>query len=213
MKSIVSVLFLVLFLVVLSGCAAIQTSVSKKDLDTQSKMSKTIFLEPTHTERERTVFLQVRNTSDQSDFDITQKLESAIINRGYRVVHKLSEANYLVQANVLQVGKSSPNAAEAAIYKGYGMDGVAIGASTAYVAGASSEVMVGAGILGGLASVIADSAVKDVYYSVIVDIQIKKGREKFQTRILSSANKVNLKLAEALPALKDGITKSIAGIF
>jgi hypothetical protein len=107
------------------------------------------------------------------------------------------------------------------MYKGYGMDGAAIGGGAAYLAGGSDKAIVGAGIVGGLTSVIADSAVKDVYYSVIVDVQIKERADSkmklewktHQTRVLSTANKMNLELAEALPVLKDGISTSISGIF
>lgn len=35
----------------------------------------------------------------------------------------------------------------------------------------------------------------------------------YQTRVLSSANKVNLKFEEALPSLKDGLATSVSGLF
>ncbi|HEY4786024.1 MAG TPA: complement resistance protein TraT, partial [Bacteroidales bacterium] len=138
-----------------------------------------------------------------------------------------------------------PNAAEAAVYKGYGMEGVAIGAGAAYVAGGSDKAIVGAGILGGIAAVVADSLVKDVNFSVITDVQIKEkagGKVKvqntamhynqsgtsggvvstyseksnwkiYQTRVLSSANKVNLEFNEAAPELQKALANSIASIF
>ena len=53
----------------LSGCAATSTAVAKRNLDVQTKMSDTIFLDPV-TPDERTVYVDVRNTSDQPGLDI-----------------------------------------------------------------------------------------------------------------------------------------------
>ena len=228
----------------LSGCAATQVAISKKNLDVQTKMSATVFLDPVEDDKDKTVFLQLKNTSDKPDFTVAEEISSALAAKGFKVVSNPKQAYYILQANILQVGKSSPNAAEAAMYKGYGSDGAAIGAGASYVAGGSSEAIVGAGILGGIASVVADSAVKDVYFSVITDLQIKERSKNsthinhntshfnksgtsggtqvsyskksdwkvYQTRVLSSANKVNLDFNEALPALKKGLAQSISGI-
>ncbi|WP_027357941.1 complement resistance protein TraT [Desulforegula conservatrix] len=99
------------------------------------------------------------------------------------------------------------------------------------------------GLLGAGAEMISGSLVKDVTYSIVTDIQVaektpekvsqssqsqlKQGksssvsqsshtttnRKKYQTRICSYANQVNLKFEEALPALEEGLAKSVAGIF
>ncbi len=37
-------------------------------------------------------------------------------------------------------------------------------------------------------------------------------RKKYQTRIVSTANKLNLKFEDAVPQLEEGLTRSIAGI-
>jgi len=231
--------------VVLSGCAAASTAISKRNLDVQTKMSSTIFLEPVKPAL-KTVFLQVRNTSDKSDFDVSQEISSAIIGKGYKIVDDPDAAHFLVQANILQVGKNDPTAAEKAFGNGYGdiAGGVAAGA----VIGAHTSRSYGGGIVGGIVggagSLIANNLVKDVYYSVITDLQIseraKKGqkvvnrskhnlaqgnsgstvsmteevndRKRYQTRILSSANKANLEWHEASPALVRGLVRSISGI-
>jgi hypothetical protein len=237
---------LISIIYLLSGCAASQVALSKKNLDVQTKMSASLFLDPVDDDRQKTVYLQIKNTSDKSEFQIREDLSAALQEKGFKVVSKTNQAHYILQANVLQVGKSDPNAAESAMYKGYGADGALIGMGAAHVAGAeSSQALVGAGLLGGIVSVAADSLVKDVYYSVITDIQIKEKLGKnqksdnhsrhynesgtsgatvtyyseksdwktYQTRVLSSANKVNLELAQALPSLKKGLVQSISGIF
>ena len=100
-------------LVVLSGCAATQTAIAKKNLDVQTKMSDAVFLEPVPPDQ-RIVFVQVRNTSDKENFDIETPIKSAIAAKGYRVTENPEEAYYKLQAQVLSVSRSSPTAAEAA---------------------------------------------------------------------------------------------------
>jgi hypothetical protein len=233
-------------LALLSGCAATQVALSKKDLDVQTKMSASLFLDPVEKPQDKTLFVQFKNSSDKADFQLTSELQQALRNKGFRIVSNSKAAHYFLQVNVLQVGKMDPSAAESAVYKGYGMDGVALGAGAAYVAGAeNNRLLVGAGILGGIAAVVADSLVKDVHFSVITDLQIKEkvgrgakavntavhynqsgtsggvistSRESsdwkiYQTRILSSANKVNLEFNEAAPELKKSLVQSIAAIF
>ena len=46
----------------LSGCGAMSTAVKKRNLDVKTQMSETIWLEPSS---EKTVYLQIRNTSDK----------------------------------------------------------------------------------------------------------------------------------------------------
>jgi Enterobacterial TraT complement resistance protein len=69
----------------LSGCAATTAAIEKRNLDVQTKMSATIFLDPT-SEANKTVFVQIRNTSDKADFDIAPDLTAATATKGYRVV-------------------------------------------------------------------------------------------------------------------------------
>ena len=46
-----------------SGCGAVHTSIKKSDLDVQTRMSDTVFLEPVAPEK-RLVFVSVRNNLD-----------------------------------------------------------------------------------------------------------------------------------------------------
>lgn len=69
-------------------------------------MSETVFLEPVE-DNKRTVVLQIRNTSDKKDLQIEEELKQAIEAKGYRVVRNPSEANFMIQANILQVGKNT----------------------------------------------------------------------------------------------------------
>ncbi|PON15996.1 conjugal transfer protein TraT [Candidatus Entotheonella serta] len=236
-----------------AGCAATQTSIAKRELDVQTKMSEAVFLEPVAPAR-RTVFVQVRNTSDKPSFDIGPSVKSAILAKGYRVTENPEIAHYKLQAQVLSVSKSSLTAAEAALNDGFGATivgagtGAISGAVIGGIAGGRQGAAIGAGVgglLGGVISTIADSSVKDVTYVAVTDVLISEktkqgvvGRRNLQidnsqgqggserqtfaeatdekrhrTRVVSTANKVNLEYEEAAVQLAHGLTRSLAGLF
>ncbi|MEX3853809.1 complement resistance protein TraT [Paraburkholderia sp. BR10923] len=102
----------------LTDCAATHVAISKHDLDVQTKMSDTIFLDPV-ADSKKTVFVQIRNTSDKPHFDIAADVKAAVSGKGYRIVGDPDHAQYILQANILQVGKVAPSAAQEA-FGGYG---------------------------------------------------------------------------------------------
>jgi hypothetical protein len=203
----------------------------------------------------KTVYVQVKNTSDKPQFKINSQIKTALEDKGHRVVTSLNKAHYLLQANILQVGKIDPSAADKMFMGGFGsnLDSMAMGAGVGAVAGAlsggSGRSMLAGGLIGGavvgIGSAIANAAVKDVTYTVITDLQISEragkgariqqteesdlaqgsssstkqvasseaGWMRYQTRVMSTANKANLKFEAALPLLEKGLADSISGIF
>jgi len=233
----------------LSGCAATQVAISKRTLDVQTKMTDTIFLDPVE-QSERTVLVQIRNTSDKPDFDIAQDVKAAIAAKGYRLVEDPKKAHYILQANILQVGKTSPTAAESLFRGGFGASinaattGALGGAMIAGALGSNGRDAMGAAMVFGIGETIAGAMVKDVYFSAITDLQVqerieagtadlkskhvlkqgnsgssevnyakKSDMQIYQTRIMSMANKVNLEFPEAAPELRQGLVRSISGMF
>ena len=156
--------------VAITGCAATQVAISKRDLDVQTRMSNTVFLDPVPQDK-RTVYVQVRNTSDKPGFNIDGNLRQAIETKGYRVLKDPNKAYYWLQVNVLQVGKADPSAAERALASGFGgaITGVLVASATGNTSSRDSAL---GGLLGGIAETIANAMVKDVTYSIITDIQI-----------------------------------------
>lgn len=55
----------------LSGCGAMGTAIKKRNLEVKTQMSETIWLEPS---TERTVYLQIKNTSDKDMVAFREKL-------------------------------------------------------------------------------------------------------------------------------------------
>ncbi len=159
----------------ISACAATTTAISKRDLDVQTRMSDSIFLDPLPPGG-RSVFVQVRNTSDKEDFTIENQVKAAISKRGYRLVDNPEHAQYLLQANVLQAGKSSTTAAEEAFGGGFGgaLFGAAVGAAGTRIGTKNTGSLIGGGLVGAAAEVIAGSFIQDVTYTAITDIQISE---------------------------------------
>jgi len=230
----------------LSACAAATTAIGKRDLDVQTRMTDTVFLDPVEADQQ-TVFVQIRNTSDRPDFEIEPQVVARLADGGWRVVTDPERARYLLQANVLQVGRSSRNAAERTFAQGFGgtLIGAAAGAGAGRAVSEQPGVMIGGALAGAATAAAADAFVHDVTYSVITDVQISERAaaglivterltqdlaqgasgsrvlsatessewKRYRTRILSTANQANLDFEDAAPALTDGLTRAIAGIF
>ena len=236
----------------LSGCAAGTTAVAKRNLDVQTKMSETIFLDPVGPE-ERTVYVDVRNTSDQPGLDIAPQVRAAVEARGYRVVADPDAARFVLQANVLQAGRSSPTAGEVAGGDGLGgtLLGGAAGGAAGYGLGAAgigvnnTIAAIGGALAGAAIAGLADAYVQDTTYTIVTDVQVSErapqgvvvsqseqaslsqgtsgtitqsssettGSKRYRTRIVSTANKVNLDWEDAEPELVAGMSRSIGGIF
>ena len=173
----VNLLLLAALIWAMSGCKALHTSIAKKDLDVQTKMSDTIFLDPVGPDK-KVIYIQVRNTSDKDNFDIETPIKAAITKRGYRVTDDPEEAYYRLQANVLSVAKASPTAAEAALGGGYGgvLAGGAAGAGVGLATGHGGTGAAAGGLLGsvvgGFTETVADAFVKDVTYMAVTDVQL-----------------------------------------
>lgn len=239
-SKVLILLFFSYFCLVLTGCSALSTSVKKKDLVVETKMSSTIVLEPVTAEK-RTVYLQLRNTSDKQNMDYATPVSAAIAAKGYTIVEDPNQAHYWIQANILQVGRSDLREVNGQSDKGFGaaIIGAEIGSQFGDGSGKAAAT-----IVGGLIGVISDAMVSDIVYVMITDLQIserakegvaitetnsavlKQGesgsktqdsreivdRKKYQTRITSTANQVNLTFEEAEQQLLQGLIQSMSGI-
>jgi hypothetical protein len=160
-----------------TACAATVTALKYKDLEVQSKLSETIFLDPMSADK-KTLRIDVKNTSDQ-DVDLSA-LTGSLSAKGYRVVSDPNQAQYLLQANVLYVGKASDAATDQALGAGYGgpLAGIVVGGIAGAGIGQSpAAVGIGAaagGLIGGAVEVISGALVKAVMFTVITDVQLSE---------------------------------------
>jgi hypothetical protein len=205
-----AVLLLAVFSLI--SCAALSTAISKRNLEVKTKMQSSIFLNPV-ADHLKTIFVQVRNTSDEQSFNIADTLKNQLVGKGYKIVNDPNQAHYTLQINILQAGKTSKTALEKSPFGMF--DAIGGGVAGAMIGGRHGNIggtIIG-GVIGAGATVVANSLVEDVYYSAITDVRINDGQNQYQTRVLSSANKVNLKWENAQPALQKGLAESIAGVF
>ncbi len=238
------VLLTVLAVTALSGCAATQLAISKRDLSVSTKTSASIFLDPVP-DSQKVVYVQIRNTSGVSSFNIRNALITQLHQRGYQTTRHLNRAHYMIQANVLRVKAVSRTAARAVMGSGFGsaLVGGGLGAATGAIAGASSAGIWGMGLVGAAAGALVDNMVKDVNIVAVVDVQISERSEqairqhqrsrlqqgtssvttqhtnnkvhwqRYRTRVVSRAEKVNLHYSQARGPLERSIGSAIAGFF
>ncbi|MDF1896735.1 complement resistance protein TraT [Rahnella contaminans] len=226
---------------VLSGCSAMGTAIKKRNLDVKTQMSQTVWLEPSS---EKTVYIQIRNTSDKDMGDLQTLLAQDLRAKGYNVTSSPDSAYYWIQANVLKAEKMDLRQAQGLLSTGYegAATGAALGAGITAYNSTSGGAILGVGLAAGLAGMAADAMVEDTNYTMVTDLQISErskatvttdnvaalrqgtsgvkvqtsseegNRMKYQTRVVSNANKVNLKFEEAKPVLEAQLAKSVAGI-
>ena len=236
-KFLKNIIFLGLLLTIVS-CSTMHTVISKRNLDVQTKMSDTIWLEPA-APNQKIVFVKISNTTGKN-LNIEQKIVNALSAKGYRVVNDPAEAKYWLQANILKVDKVN-------LDNDNGLSDAALGAGIGGILGAQRSggayTALGWGLAGAAIGTLADALVNDTAYAMVTDILIseKTGRnvqnstknavkqgnsgtmtsstssssniEKYSTRVLSTANQVNLNFNSAVPILEDELIKVITGIF
>lgn len=239
MKSLKKRLFVITVIssFVLSGCSAIHTSVAKKDLDVQTKMSESIFLDPVAPDK-RVVFIAVRNTSDKPGLVIEPQIRQAILANGYRITENPEEATYMLQANILKVGRADKRSNR------NGVNGALTGAAIGSTLGGGDGKIVMA-VAGGILATMIDASVKDIYYTIVTDVRISERAKstvvvtestrstltqgisgskvstfaenvewkRYQTRIISVANQANLSFETAEQPLVRALVQSISNVF
>lgn len=220
------------------GCGALHTSVKKRNLDVQTKMSATVWLDPVAPAK-RTVFLQLRNTSDKPGLVYETEVRNAITAKGYTVINDPEQAHYWLQVNILQVGRTDLRSGDS-----FGTFGSAVTGAAAGAQFGSGTGQIAAGVAGAGLGIIFDAMVDDNLYTMITDIQISEkakdgvrvtqseravlsqgesgsktqtsselvDRKKYQTRVVSLANKANLEFAEAEPPLRQGLINALSGM-
>ena len=239
LKKLVLTLSLV-SMISMTGCSAVGTAVKKRNLEVQIKMSQTIWLEPADTKTVYLQIKNTSDKNIEVESKIISALQSKgySITQDSKNAQYWIQANVLkVDKMDLRDAEALLNRG----YEGAALGAVAAGSVAAYN-GNSTGSIIGVGIVGGLVGAAADAMVEDTNFTMITDIQIGEkvaetvttqnnqaltqgtsgakvqtstatgNRAKYQTRIVSNANQVNLKFEKALPELENQLAKSIAGI-
>ncbi len=162
-----------------NGCAATRTLIEKRKLNVETKMSETVFLEPVSPEQ-RVVYVDIKNTTDKDLPGIEYEIKGRIAANGFKLTEDPSEATYILQANILNVGKTDLEDANAML--GTGFEGVIEGAVLGGVIGGAiggdvdeiNKGTVAGAIAGGVAGFLFDAFVTDDLFTMVTDIQISE---------------------------------------
>ena len=170
-------ILLISALTLLLGCGATHTAINKRKLDVQTKMSSTVFLDPMTSDK-KTVYLQIRNTSDKSELDLEHPVAEVMLAKGYTRVMAPEQAQILLQTNILQVGRSDLRAADHALNQGFGaaLGGAVAGAAVGSLVSRqdNSKGAIAGGLVGASVATVTDAMIQDVVYVVIADVQISE---------------------------------------
>ena len=150
------------------------------------------------------------------------------------------KAHYLLQVNVLKAGKVQPDKTKMGVDGT--VSGAAVGATAGSIGGSGTDIAVGA-IAGAVVGNVANAMFKDIGFIIDTDVQIseranssvhetstttlKQGSSttqtlksqdnsswhKYRTRVISTAEKMNLKFNQASPYLSKDLANTIANIF
>lgn len=162
-----------------AGCATIPEAIEYRELYTNYKMSDTIFLDPVKKMKLRNVFVDVRNTSQFQEVDVSALRDAIAQNlkaKGYNVLASPENADYILQVNVLYFDYYRKTAAK----EGAGEGLLVGGAAGAALGGRDIDALIlaalGAGV-GYLGGALVGSAIKIETFAGVVDIQLMEKTE------------------------------------
>ena len=190
----IKISFVGLIITTLASCSAIHTSVAKRDLDVQTKLSTSIFVDPVPADK-RKIYLEVRSAVmefDRNSFRTAISHQLVNSGNGYTLTDNPEHSQYRMSVFVRTLEKTTPEAAASAL--GAGFQGAGIGAGVALATGGSSGNAAVAGLAIGLASTVANAFVQDVLYLLVADIQIKERARKGV--IVRRDSKINSKISD-----------------
>ena len=203
---------MLIFTLIFTGCSSVSTVMKKRDLATNTKMTKTIWLTPSNN---KNVYVQVKNTT-QYDVDVELGIKNKLLAKGYQIVVNPEKADYWLQVNVLKVEKMDLK--EEGSQALSGLAGAGIGAGLGAYNTGSTNTAIALGLIGGATGLALDAITEDTQYMMVTEVLVtetptKVSKKEHNTQVYSIANKMNLKLEEAVPALESELERAISNIF
>lgn len=184
-------LILLASVMLFTGCAT-------TELQTQAKMSNSIFINPVK-KSERIIFVDVKNTSGQN-INLQPAIEQMLIARGYQLTDDPDSAQYILLTNVLFANNKKENNSVGGAFGG-GITGAVLAGNSS--GGDTALVAIGGAIVGGLIA----SSMEDTIFQMVVDVVV---REKTDQNVYTSNNNAN-RDATIRDTQGQGFTNSFAG--
>jgi uncharacterized protein YcfJ len=220
----------------LGGCAATSMALQHKDLSVDSTLMSDMVLPMTSA---KTVAVAVRNstTTPLNTSLMAQEISARLQEKGYTVVAP-EAAHFQVTLSIYRSSLDKDFAAN----HGNGSGGALAGAIVGGSGGNGQGALVGA-LVGGIADTIAGSLVKDVNVQLTSEILVSvRQAAKVQTEqtatvsngssaatiqkiasasdfvtyrsvIVTGADQVNMKIADAIPKIQSSLVQVVSGIF
>lgn len=198
---------LLLFTILLTGCAT-------TEMQTKTKMANSIFLTPQEKVVEKTIFIDVKNTSGQNVFDFEQQLRAKLETKGYKLVDSPKKSLYTLQINILFANNVREAQAMQAAISGGVADGI-LGLAGAGGNATGNNGLAGL-VIGGIGAGLIGKYTEDDIYSLMTDVKVIENSaqtKEFNTRVYSQAVKMGLKADEAVPSMVSNTTTQISNIF
>ena len=230
-----------MFAVLLSACSGTYEAVEHRNLETEVKMSQSIFLDPEIKYANKNIFIEVRNTSDMQDIDFQHIIESRLKERGYNIVQNPVDAGYRLQVNVLYIDRSREGlTAEAAAAGGFGgavigaatgrgstrVTGGLIGTAVGSLVGAAvgsqfsidsfigiTDIQIQEKVPGGVKGSMTTSADQGTSTTLRTSRNIKSDYQTYRTRIAIEAKETNMDKVRAAQVISDKLGAQIANLF
>jgi hypothetical protein len=216
----------------LSGCATMRMHMRYGSLQSDTKVSESIFLE-LRTELPPTVYL-AETASAGSAISVRPSLDDALAASGYVVVDDPDSATYVMQINHRQLIETELSADQTLGDVLSGAFSAGFGAGLAVdILGGSGDAAAGAGLAVGIVSFIADAHTKHIAHVLTTDVRLTETvpgadgpaglhvlypspvgrgtqRAYHDVQIASGASKVNLRRGEAQPAIVHRLAETLA---
>lgn len=186
LKQFILSLLVVCISITLVSCAATYRAIRHRNLESKTKMSKSIFLNPPKT-NEKVVYVQFQNTTDKTNMNAIQsKAENILSKKGYKITDNISKAHYLLQVNLRKAGQAKPEAFNKFLQAGYGAypeaaAGAAAGAAGTAAMGGDTEATAAGGLIGSAVGTVASAAVENVHFAAVADVRLKERTNKIVT--------------------------------
>jgi len=179
-KLVLTYLLLAILIFQLSGCATIPEAIEHRDLRVGLKMTDTIFLDPVKKAQNRTIYVEVRNTSDLQEVNpemVKSRLVEKLKAKGYQIVENPLDAGYILQINILYMDYYRKTGAR---------EGALTGAVVGALAGAGAGgrdvealILAAAGAaLGYVGGAVIGAAIKIETYAGVIDVQVQEKTDK-----------------------------------
>lgn len=210
MRNAIIAVIVVTTVFTLTACSAL----NHRELQLDSKMSETVFLNPDTLSQGAPIYIRFGNTSTYQDADLAKLLADKLIARGYKVTTNAKKALFTIQASLLYIGEETERyTMEGAILGGVGGALGGASATNNKLAGGTAGGTAGAGLGALIGSMIpVDSIIG------IIDIKIDERRggslaEVAKTRIVVEAKETMMDKAKVKALVADKIAAQVAGIF